>query len=279
METNLPIIKQVWRRLPLGVRDKIYRRVAGVEFLRKRIRRPAVDGFITLTPETPPAISACLQKARELGVIGDYYEFGMYRGFSFWSAQNSANALGMDQSKFFGFDSFNGLPKPEGIDAETTEFKERDYAASKEDVKWYLEKYGVDWSRSFLIEGYYDESLRDGLKSEYNMKPVMVALIDCDLYSSTVSVLSFLDSLLQDGSILMFDDWNCFDSSDDKGERRAFREFLASRPQWRVDPFVSFGWHGQSFVLSLADASDSTTIQANDLPNRQSQSTSNTNLL
>ena len=85
------------------------------------------------------------------------------------------------------------------------------------------------------------------------MKPVMLALIDCDLYSSTVSVLDFLDNLLQDGSILMFDDWNCFGKSDERGERRAFREFLARHPIWRADPFVSFGWHGQSFVLSQVD--------------------------
>lgn len=251
------VIDQVWRRLPSRardrMRDKIVRQVASVNFLRKRIKRSAIDGFLTLTPDTPPAITTCLQKALSLGVVGDYYEFGLYRGYSFWSAQKSSNLLGLDQMRFFGFDSFAGLPKPEGIDAETTEFKESDYAASREEVKWYLDKYGVDWTRSFLIEGYYDNSLREGLKPELEMKPVMLALIDCDLYSSTVSVLDFLDNLLQDGSILMFDDWNCFGKSDERGERRAFREFLARHPIWRADPFVSFGWHGQSFVLSQVD--------------------------
>jgi O-methyltransferase len=254
------MIDQVWKSLPARVRhrmrEKIVRQVARVEFLRKRIKHPAIDGFLTLTPETPPAISICLQKALALGVQGDYYEFGLYRGYSFWSAQKSANLLGLNQVRFLGFDSFQGLPKLEGIDAETAEFNERDYAASMEEVKWYLEKYGVDWSRSFLIEGYYDDSLQDGLKSKLEMKPVMVALIDCDLYGSTVSVLDFLDNLLQDGSILMFDDWNCFNKSDDKGERRAFREFLARRPHWTAHPFVSFGWHGQSFVLSQVNFAD-----------------------
>jgi predicted O-methyltransferase YrrM len=252
------MIDEVWRRLPSRVRDrmrdKIVRRVAGMEFLRRRIKRPAIDGFLTLTPETPPAISACLERALATGVQGDYYEFGMYRGYSFWWAQKSANALGLKQLRFFGFDSFRGLPKPEGIDATSPEFNERDYAAALEDVKWYLEKYGIDWSRSFLIEGYYDDSLHDGLKSEFAMMPVMVALIDCDLYSSTVDVLEFLSDLLQPGSILMFDDWNCFEKSDDMGERRAFREFLTAHPGWRADPFVSFGWHGQSFVLSRVDS-------------------------
>jgi hypothetical protein len=243
------MIDQVWKHLPPRVRSGI-RRVARVEFLRKRIKRPGVDGFLSLTPETPPAIAASLQKAVSLGAHGDYYEFGLYRGYSFWSAQQSANLLGLDQVRFFGFDSFKGLPKLEGIDVGSKEFSERDFAASLEEVKWYLEKYGVDWKRSFLIEGYYDDSLDDGLKSEFEMKPVMVALIDCDLYSSTVSVLDFLADLLQDGSILLFDDWNCFEKSDEKGERRAFREFLDRHPYWRADPFVSFGWHGQSFILS-----------------------------
>jgi hypothetical protein len=177
----------------------------------------------------------------------------------------------LDRTRFFGFDSFQGLPKPEGVDAESTEFAERDYSASREEVKWYLDKYGVDWTRSFLIEGYYDNSLQEGLKPELEMRPVMVALIDCDLYSSTVCVLGFLDNLLQDGSILMFDDWNCFDKSDEKGERRAFREFLARHPYWRADPFVSFGWHGQSFILSQVAFADPGT------PERASHRSEKTN--
>ena len=38
-----------------------------------------------------------------------------------------------------------------------------------------------------------------------------VTLIDCDLYKSTLSVLAFLEDLLQEGSMLLFDDWTVSD--------------------------------------------------------------------
>ncbi|MGZ5294966.1 MAG: hypothetical protein ACXWH5_13390, partial [Actinomycetota bacterium] len=71
---------------------------------------------------------------------------------------------------------------------------------------------------------------------------------------STVPVLRFLASLIQEGSILLFDDWNCFDRSDQKGERRAFREFLAKNPQFAAEKWTSFGRRGQAFVLHAQSA-------------------------
>jgi hypothetical protein len=173
----------------------------------------------------------------------------MYRGYTFWSAQRAANESGLKGMRFFGFDSFAGLPEPEGIDAGSDEFKRGDYACGYEMVTENLNNNGVDWSRTQLIQGYFDKSLKPALKTEYGMQRVAVALIDCDLYHSTVDVLNFLSDLLQEGSILMFDDWNCFDESDEKGERKAFREFLERHPDWQAEAFISFGWHGQAFIL------------------------------
>ena len=48
---------------------------------------------------------------------------------------------------------------------------------------------------------------------------------------------------------LLFDDWNCFNKSDEMGERLAFREFFAQHPGWRAEPFITFGWHGQAFIM------------------------------
>ena len=65
----------------------------------------------------------------------------------------------------------------------------------------------------------------------------------------SVRVLEFLEGLLQEGAILLFDDWSCFGASDDHGERRALREFLAAHPRWTVEPLFAFGGHGQAFVV------------------------------
>ena len=82
------------------------------------------------------------------------------------------------------------------------------------------------------------------------MKRVALALIDCDLYESTSQVLEFLAPLVDQGTILMFDDWNAFEADDHKGQRRAFREFLATYSGLSAKPSFSYGHYGQVFTLT-----------------------------
>lgn len=247
-------IYNLWLRLPPGIRRAIGLTLRTLRLpvgrLHAAIGAPQADGFRSETPETPPAIEACLGDVRRAGLAGDYYEFGLFRGYTFWYARQAAARLGLADMRSWGFDSFAGLPPPRGGDAETGEFRTGDYACPRAAVEAALDRHGFDWSRAALIEGFYDRSLRPGLKAELGMGPVALALIDCDLYESTVPVLEFLADRLQDGSILMFDDYNCFGASDGHGERRAFREFLAAHPEWEARPLRSFGWHGEAFTLT-----------------------------
>jgi hypothetical protein len=77
-------------------------------------------------------------------------------------------------------------------------------------------------------------------------------MIDCDLYSSTVEVLNFLGELIGERTVLIMDDWNCFGADDDRGQRRAMREFLETQPHLRLEPLVSYGPNSQSFVVRSA---------------------------
>ena len=231
------MLRRMWHKLPEGIRQPV----------RRLLNRP--ENFYTMTPETPPAIRKALLRVRETALSGDYYEFGMYRGYTFWFARKTVTELGLNGMHLYGFDSFAGLPPPTGDDAATGEFKQGDYACGLKEFKRVLMRQKMDWSDTTLIPGFYNDSLRPELKKQYPMRPVAVALIDCDLYASTVPVLNFLSDLLQDGSILLFDDWNCFKASDQHGERLAFREFLERNKQWRAEPYISFGWHGQAFIL------------------------------
>jgi O-methyltransferase len=225
-----------------------------LRFLHWLIPASPADGFVTETPGTPPALYRSLRRIAEAGPIGDYYEFGLYRGYTFWFAQQAAHLLGLVGMQFFGFDSFQGLPEPEGIDAALDEFHKGDYSCGRPTVVGTLRRFGFEWSRAQLVEGFYADSLRPALVRDLSMGPVAVALIDCDLYESTVPVMRFLAPLLQEGAILLFDDWNCFGASDEHGQRRAFREFLFSSPAWRAEPYLRFGWHGQGFILRHANA-------------------------
>jgi hypothetical protein len=68
--------------------------------------------FKTLSPGAPGAIRQAFTKIKKSSPVsaGDYYEFGIFRGYAFLSAQNTCKELGMNDVNFYGFDSFEGLP-------------------------------------------------------------------------------------------------------------------------------------------------------------------------
>ena len=223
--------------------------------LRRIVRRleSAVrpESFRPADPHTPQAVERAIRHATGTGVaeVGDYYEFGLFRGYTFWHAQKAATESGNSSMRFVGFDSFSGLPEVAGIDAYKGDFATGQYSASYRYVHDNLSRHGVDWSRTILVPGYFADALTPELRLEHAMRPVAVALVDCDLYASTTLVLTFLADLFVDGSVLLFDDWNAFDRKDDHGERRAFREFQDDDPRFAAEPLFEYGIHGQAFLV------------------------------
>jgi O-methyltransferase len=205
--------------------------------------------FYTKSPNALPVLENCLKIAASQNFDGDYYEFGLWQGYTFWFAQKVSNELGNTRMRYWGFDSFEGLPEAEGIQEPRRGFSKGDYAASLQEVTENLTRSGVDWSKTKLIEGFYAHSLRPELKQFLGLKPIAAALIDCDIYVSTVPVLNFISDLLREGSVLLFDDWNCFGASNNHGQRKAFSEFLQANPQWEAEKYAIFGWHGQAFIM------------------------------
>jgi hypothetical protein len=208
------------------------------------------SGFITLSRGLS-AIDMAMQRVKETGLRGDYYEFGLYRGYTFWYAQKAADRVQLEGMRFFGFDSFQGLPEVEGGDQKQGIFFSGDYLCTRTEVERQITAHGFDWARAALIEGFFDQSLRPGLRQEHEMGSAALVLIDCDLYQSTVPALRFLADLLQDGTVLLFDDWYCFGDSSDNGEPRAFREFLADHPEWAADDLMDFPNYGKAFVFGV----------------------------
>jgi hypothetical protein len=241
-------------KLPPSVRDRISRVIGRSPALQRAVDAVSAigsDGFVSMTPETLPAITSALELVRAEGLAGDYFEFGLYRGVTFLHAQTEAQRLGLSDIRFYGFDSFAGLPEIGEVDVAAGIWEAGDYACSRAEVDAYLTKYRAPGDYT-LIEGFFDQSLTEELRARLQPRHVAVALIDCDLYASTVPVLEWLAQLLQPNCVLLFDDWNCADSNDEMGERRAFGEFLAVHKEWIAEPLFTFGWHGQAFQLRSA---------------------------
>lgn len=229
--------------------------------LAHKIYYSYVHGFNTASPqEMLPTLDAVFEQSVALGTAsqGDYYEFGVFKGYAFWYAQKAAQRLGIDTMRFFGFDSFAGLPDIEGPDQTKNDiFYKGQYACSKDKVVKNLQAQGFDWSRGWLIEGFFEDSLTQEVKQQHGMGKAAIALIDCDIYSSTVEVLNFLEDLVMPNTILIFDDWKCFDYFDgnqDKGQRKAFKEFLANHQDLSAKELFSYGLYGQVFLVQKQPA-------------------------
>jgi hypothetical protein len=76
-------------------------------------------------------------------------------------------------------------------------------------------------------------------------------MVDCDLYESTVAVLDFITDYLQDGSILIFDAWFCFRANPNRGEHRAFQEWLKKNPQITARQYQKYALYGNSFIVTV----------------------------
>lgn len=139
--------------------------------------------------------------------IGDYevlyLEFGVFRGESMriWS-----RLLRNPKSKLHGFDSFEGLPEAWSPLFGQGEFSVNGKAPEIEDP------------RVTFFKGWFEETL-----SRYTVPghQRLFVNIDCDLYSSTRTVLHFLRPHISRGTYLYFDEFHHREH-----ELKAFDEFL-----------------------------------------------------
>lgn len=248
--TDLPLIRWLLNRFI----DRLFFLLVRPVIKSKKVENiywNYIHGFYAADASTLLILEKCFKKAKELGIanLGDYYEFGVFKGYTFWYAQKLADKLFFDKILFFGFDSFKGLPKIKGIDkAEYYSFYEGEFVYSKDKVIINLNSKGINWNKSFLIEGFFEDTLNDNLRKKYKMNKVAIALIDCDLYSSTVEVLRFIESMIMDKTILIFDDYHCFKKEKERGERKAFDEFLKRNKNLKVEEFTSLGT-GKAFII------------------------------
>jgi hypothetical protein len=106
-----------------SLRTKIGRslNVLGLRDVVRAIERALTfNGFCPANTHTPSAVERALSMAMDTGIAtrGDYYEFGLYQGYTFYHAQKVVREAGNVSMRFIGLDSFEGLPQPQ--EAEST---------------------------------------------------------------------------------------------------------------------------------------------------------------
>jgi len=215
-------------------------------------------------------------------IEGDYIEFGVFKGSSFiqaltafekashtysreWKKKNrSAYGIKQEQQadidlkthkrrdpemRFFAFDSFEGLPSLAG-EGEHPVWNQGRFKLPKEEFLENVYKHHFNKKDSIrVVKGYFSETLKSELYKKEKLEKVSVVMIDSDLYSSCKSALKFIEPLLQNGSIIIFDDWNAFKGSAEYGERKATKEWLEINKHIQLEPFASSGAYQRSFIV------------------------------
>jgi len=201
-------------------------------------------------------------------IEGCYLEFGSAGGGSLTDAFYAARRYRrLKAMLFFVFDSFEGLPEPTGLDAdEFRRYSKGDYACNLDRYRQNIRNRGVDLDRVICIPGWYADTLNEELKRKLPIKKASVVWIDCDLYESTVPVLEFITDYIQDGTVLIFDDWFSYKGRLDRGEARAFKEWLARNPSIQATEYHKVDRTMMSFIMQVGrlTAGEPVAIEAGD---------------
>ncbi len=120
----------------------------------------------------------------------DYIEFGVSAGNSirWW-----AGHIDQPHTRFYGFDTFEGLPEDWGT------FRKGDMDSRIPQI---------DDERVIFFKGLFQETVPDFLSNQYIGKRRKVIHLDADLFSATLYALTSIAPHLQPGDILFFDEFN-----------------------------------------------------------------------
>ena len=168
---------------------------------------------------TPVEYDADLRKALAIAPEGLMCEFGTATGRYIRNMAEIASPR-----KFYGFDSWEGLPEPWGP---------VDVGAFKVDPPTDLPP-NVE-----LVKGLFQDSLKPWLLE--NNQPIAFCHFDADLYSSTKYVLDTLIDWFAQNAILMFDQITdqTFGGFRERyrreGEGRAMQEWHNENPQYKIE--------------------------------------------
>jgi O-methyltransferase len=205
---------------------------------------------------------------------GDYLEFGVYEGESLVEAYHAAErifsrltggywdhtfsdpkrkeffAKAWNEMRFIGFDTFDGMPAVDGIDAKYGAFEAGTFKTRLDKCQQRIAATGAPQNRFSLVPGLFRDSLTEETARRLELRKIAVVHIDCDLYSSAREALDFITPYLQDGSIIIFDEWFHYRGNPSLGEQRAFAEWNAANPQLLMSEFQNEGPYRKAFIVS-----------------------------
>jgi O-methyltransferase len=185
-------------------------------------------------------------------ITGDYCEFGCHGGMTFIMASQAMSKYTAPQCqrRMWAFDSFSGLPPQSCAQDEHPAWRAGELCTAEESWHRIVRRAGVKDYKT--VPGYYSDTIgRTATRPPAELpNDIAIAYIDCDLYSSTMSVLEFLAPRVKQGMVIACDDYHLLSTTAAAGERAAIMEFFPRElPQFVLIPYVQYGYAGMSFVV------------------------------
>ena len=143
-----------------------------------------------------------LVRLHEQGVPGDVLEAGVWRGGAIVLMRAVVEVYGMDRT-VIAADSFAGIPPNESITGDPVDAWPDWWAASLDEVKATICRYGLLDERIHFICGRFKETLPSAA-----IERLALIRLDADSYDSTSQALEALYPKLTPGGIVIVDDWH-----------------------------------------------------------------------
>ena len=181
---------------------------------------------------------------------GNYLEFGVFTGSSFNFAMKVNKKIekifGKMDCEFIGFDSFKGFGEIKKED-ENPAFKDHIFSVNEKKVLQNIQKCAKG-QKMRIIKGFYKETIENKTTKDLNIDKARVVMIDCDLKESTRLALEFIKPSIQEGTIILFDDFVFFKGSKNKGEYGAFADFRKKYPEILFRQIFDYGYGSRAFI-------------------------------
>lgn len=182
---------------------------------------------------------------------GDYLEFGVFTGSSFACAMRSYRKfkkISDVNTKFFGFDSFTGFGKVTDEDRHWFYLNDT-FTINKKKVLRFIKKKAKKVQYK-IIEGLFDQTLKKKTCKDLKVKKVRIAFIDCDMQVPAKLALDFIKPGLQEGTIIIMDDFFSYKGSKDKGVAGAFYKFCEENKNFEFRHIFDYGCGGVAFIIN-----------------------------
>lgn len=221
--------------------------------VRERHLGKSLAGRTTLSER---ALTKCQQenisRLRDLtpyGPLGDYLEFGVCPGSSMACMHDALRAMGERGPRLYGFDSFEDRPgTAAGGHRNGPGHRPRSPLRITRDR---LTRRGIDWSRTHLIKGRFDQTLTRRTARRHGIEQAGMIMVDCILHSPASRVLAFCAPLIREHAVVILANWNVPDLAEpDPGERAAFEAFMADHPEFAGAELPSYRRDAAVFLVS-----------------------------